>query len=118
MTNSMNSGIKMNGEEVSLQYVLDHVGKGWHPLVTKLIENLFKFGWDGDLHQIKEKFGGLRFYIGEGNDAIYTYIDAAEMLSLTTCEICGKPGSTSGWGRNWIRTLCKEHGEEYRLKGL
>lgn len=118
MKNSKNFLIKTYGEVTSLEEVLSHVNEGWHPLVTKLVEDLFKAGWNGDLHQIKEKFGGLRFYIGEGSDHVYALIMKAETESLTICEICGKPGRTSGWGTHWIKTLCEEHGEKYNKREL
>jgi hypothetical protein len=87
--------------------VLASVGEGWHKLVDELIDDLFELGWDGSLHQIKEKFGGLRFYIGGGDDRIHERIYRAEAESLRTCESCGKPGkpTTSGW----VRTLCESH---------
>ena len=85
------------------------IEKGWHPLVKELIEELKKLGWDGHISQIKEKFGGLRFYIGCGNDAIFDAIDRAEHKSYTICEECGKPGVLRSGG--WLRTLCDEHSE-------
>ena len=60
--------------------------------------------------QIKEKFGGLRFYVDNASDRIYNFIDFAETLSNTTCEICGSPGGHSGGF--WIKTLCKKHAEK------
>ena len=42
--------------------------------------------------QVKEKFGGLRFYIDNGSEAIQDLIEAAETESLCTCEDCGLPG--------------------------
>lgn len=57
--------------------------------------------------QVKEKFGGLRFYVNGANDKQYELIDFAESLSLTTCEVCGKKGKRNRSG--WITTRCKEH---------
>jgi len=54
--------------------------------------------------QVKEKFGGLRFYMTCGTDEIYDLTDKAEALSYKTCEECGKPGEERHGG--WIRTLC------------
>ena len=54
--------------------------------------------------QVKEKFGGLRFYMTCGTDEIFNLIDEAEELSYKTCEECGKPGEEKDTG--WIRTLC------------
>lgn len=86
------------------------VGKGWRPLVLRLIEDLFEMGWDGHLCQVKEKFGGLRFYIGAGSDGINDRIQEAEAESIRTCEGCGQPGKLRGEG--WIKCLCDECAKE------
>ena len=60
-----------------------------------------------DLIQVKEKFGGLRFYIDGGNNYIDGMISLAEDMSYRICEICGTSkniGQTSGW----ITTICKD----------
>lgn len=57
--------------------------------------------------QVKEKFGGLRFYYMGGDEYIRGLENMAESMSYRTCEVCGAPG-TSTKGR-WIRTLCEEH---------
>jgi hypothetical protein len=87
------------GRRWPLDWVLQGVGPGWSKIVQRLIRDLFLLGWDGNLHQIKEKFGGLRFYIGGGSDAIYRRIDQAEAESFKTCELCGEPGKlyADGW---------------------
>jgi hypothetical protein len=56
--------------------------------------------------QVKEKFGGLRFYIcgGDANEAIRGAIRMAESMSFTVCESCGHPGHKQPGG--WIKTLC------------
>jgi len=95
-----------------LDDVVEGVGPGWEDIVRRLVTDLFALGWDGDLHQIKEKFGGLRFYIGVGNEALWKRIDQAEDESMRTCEQCGQPGETSSWGGYWINALCPAHGKE------
>lgn len=62
--------------------------------------------------QVKEKFGGLRFYIDGGDDIVYAMIGMAESMSVVTCETCGSPGRQRSGG--WIRTLCDKHEEEYK----
>jgi hypothetical protein len=55
--------------------------------------------------QVKEKFGGLRFYIGGADYEAHAMIQMAEIMSLVTCEQCGNPGSLHH--RNgWLKTLC------------
>jgi hypothetical protein len=90
--------------EFPLEHILGCVGKGWHSIVTRLISDLKELGWDGNLNQIKEKFGGLRFYIGAGTKEIYDRIAKAGDESLKTCEMCGKLGKPRGtW---YVKTLC------------
>ena len=60
--------------------------------------------------QVKEKFGGLRFYYTGGDDKIRGMVGMAESLSAITCEECGAPGDQRQGG--WIRTLCDEHAAE------
>jgi hypothetical protein len=60
--------------------------------------------------QVKEKFGGLRFYYDGGDDHISGMVRMAESWAGHSCETCGKPGTIRHGG--WIRTLCDEHEEE------
>lgn len=57
--------------------------------------------------QVKEKFGGLRFYYRGGDDYISGLSAMAESMSYITCEDCGNPGKPNKIG--WIRTLCTTH---------
>lgn len=57
--------------------------------------------------QVKEKWGGLRFYVNSSDNYIDGAIALAESLSLRTCEQCGAPGKPRGGG--WVRTLCDSH---------
>jgi hypothetical protein len=63
--------------------------------------------------QVKEKFGGLRFYVNcRRNEAIRQRIGIALDKSFHTCEICGQPETPRE--ARCIKTLCDEHasGEE------
>ena len=73
---------------------------------TKLIDDLFEVGWDGMILQIKEKFGGLRFYIGCGTQEMFDLIEDAEDKSITICEECGRPGTLRNGG--WLVTRCDD----------
>ena len=70
--------------------------------------------------QVKEKFGGLRFYVQAATDKHYQYISFAESMSYRTCEECGNPGKTYTDG--WHTTLCDIHAamagkeEEYQYE--
>lgn len=98
------------------------IGEGWHSLVSTLIRgidyrlnppyNPRKEPIEFYLDQVKEKFGGLRFYYTGGDEYIAGMVSFAENLSTTICEVCGKPGHRRD-GR-WIRTLCDQHETEYQ----
>lgn len=83
------------------------VDNGWLPLIKELIEDLIKLGWDKKVTQVKEKFGGLRFYINSGSNEIHERITEAERKSYETCEITGNPGELRN-DIGWYRTLCEE----------
>lgn len=79
---------------------------GWASLVMPLID--FCEQHKVEIAQVKEKFGGLRFYAGPADDKIVAQldamIDAAETASYRTCESCGAPGKQRPGG--WIHTYC------------
>jgi hypothetical protein len=85
-------------------YDVGWVGDGWLPLLKELIQDLIGLGWNKQICDIKEKFGGLRFYIAGGSDEIFDRIDKAESDSYKICETCGEPGEPTQGG--WIKTLC------------
>jgi len=60
--------------------------------------------------QIKEKFGGLRFYYDGGDEFIRGAVRMAEYEASRTCEVCGTPGKRRDGG--WVRTLCDTHAEK------
>lgn len=87
-------------------------GEGWWPIIAQLDRHIAAIESAYEVHQIKEKFGGLRFYYagGTGNDArIDELIAQAERVAAQTCELCGAPGRARGIGL--IRTVCDEHAE-------
>lgn len=94
-----------------MSYGICSCGSGWYGIIKRLIEDLIELGWDKQICQIKEKFGGLRFYINSGNDAIWQRIALAEEESYNTCETCGTTEQI-GRTRGWITTLCKPCAEK------
>ena len=54
--------------------------------------------------QVKEKLGGLRFYLNYYDDFIRGVISMAESMSYRICESCGNPGKCNEEG--WLITLC------------
>lgn len=107
------------------------IGEGWYPIVESLCKNIQRhIDWRNEtrerllksnpydheipeevpqviVQQIKEKFGGLRFYCRGGDDTIRGMIEMAEAWAEHACEKCGKPGQLRSGG--WMQTLCDEH---------
>jgi hypothetical protein len=102
------------------------VGAGWWPILESLCANIQSYiDWKQEqkekynrgegcpqviVRQIKEKFGGLRFYYDGGDDRVYGMVQMAEAWADRSCEMCGKPGTRRSGG--WVRTLCDEHEAE------
>jgi hypothetical protein len=96
------------------------VGEGWWPILQALCSNIQHYlNWKNResevvpqvvVAQIKEKFGGLRFYYDGGDDQVTGMVRMAEAWADKSCETCGAPG-TSG-SKGWIKTLCPTHRAE------
>lgn len=56
--------------------------------------------------QIKQKYGGLRFYYTGGDDTVSALVSFAENLSNKTCEHCGQVGKKRN--ASYIEVLCDE----------
>ena len=97
------------------------VPKGWLPVIDKLcaciqhyIDYHVSYTKDGHVKpqqvrcsQMKEKFGGLRFYTDGHDEVVEGMIKMAEHLCDITCQDCGSEedlGITSGW----ITVLCRK----------
>lgn len=88
-----------------------NVAEGWYPLIKDLIEELITLGWNKKIVQVKEKFGGLRFYVGTLPEGGYEIISKYEGNSYSICEKCGEEGKIRGSLR-WVLTLCDKHFKE------
>lgn len=88
------------------------IDEGWYGIVFELDKQLAALDPDYTIAQVKEKFGGLRYYLEdikpEARDRAYKLIEEAEAKASRTCEICGQPG-TLNTKKMWYRTLCQEH---------
>ena len=101
---------------------LSSVGLGWASIINRIYDNMP----EGILvNQVKEKFGGLRFYYDleiqdNGEDsvtppeqALYfrdVVVQEAESDSYKTCEDCGSQEQVTTkpyTGKYWIVTLCE-----------
>lgn len=89
-----------------------HCPPGWLPAVERLTELLERIGGVRCV-QVKEKFGGLRYYVESEDETpiqsadrelIYGLIQVCEDACAVTCLYCGAPGTLRGGG--WMRTLC------------
>jgi len=106
------------------------VGDGWFNLMDELCSSLQEYSDKMNIQvvaeQVKEKFGGLRFYYrielgdnlknGKTEDelkelyiSIYKEIDKmirkAEYRSETECEICGNPSVVQSFN-GWLSCTC------------
>lgn len=89
------------------------VGDGWYHLLDVLCEELQRETDQGApqvvASQVKEKFGGLRFYVESANARQMAMIDIAEALSLRVCDVCGSPGTLGESTTGWLSTRCEAH---------
>jgi len=98
--------------------------EGWERLVGDLLDEIgcemAKYPQARlKILQIKEKFGGLRFYFelkkapDELRDAVRACYERAEKLSWSICEVCGQPGHLRhAADREWFWVRCDQHASE------
>jgi hypothetical protein len=89
------------------------IGDGWYKLVYELVRDirvndLKKGDWITKATQVKEKFGGLRFYVTGTSDKNWTLIRSAEEKSYATCEQTGSEVEVGTWKHRWMQTLCRK----------
>lgn len=92
-------------------------GDGWFPILDSLggiIQSEVSAKQIEYFHvdQIKEKFGGLRFYCIGANDRVKGAIEMAEVMSTFVCEHCGNHGILRH-DRLWFKTYCDPCNIEY-----
>lgn len=96
---------------------------GWYPIILKLHREIKSYDSNYEIHQIKEKFGILRFYYAHSwgkastpeQEVIHRECEniagIAALVSSKTCELCGLPGLITKNNLN-IKTLCGLHAAE------
>ena len=104
--------------------------KGWGPLVWNLCK-LIDHHVNGNPHvweykdvkapdpsvvQVKEKFGGLRFYCHGTDDKIKGYIEMTEYLSHELCQECGTNQNVNKNSEGWRRAMCPPCRKEFYKK--
>ena len=84
------------------------IGDGWLDLIDKLCYDLVNLPVPEDFRviQVKEKFGGLRFYCNFYPEGVNKLVSEAENKSYKICERCGSANEVKQEG-SWIKTLCK-----------
>jgi hypothetical protein len=98
------------------------VGEGWLPIINELCHEIKTVTDSLIATQIKEKFGGLRFYytFDENDDLssidyekINLLVRKYEIVAENTCESCGNATNLSKSG-HWYKTICPDcHDGEY-----
>lgn len=88
-------------------------GDGWFNLIYALCEELEQQAILEktplpEAQQVKQKLGGLRFYVNGGTREMLNLIDAAETRSETLCEVYGDHAERFS-DAGWIKTRCREH---------
>lgn len=107
---------------------------GWYDLIDELCAKITELDKEKVVKavQVKEKFGGLRFYIygsfvidflGQASlemkddseqqppKDVHDLIHEYQNRSYSICEVCGKPGQICQTQSRWYKTVCKEHRE-------
>lgn len=89
-------------------------GDGWYDIIDSLCETITEQDIDLKVVQVKEKFGGLRFYYGEvevederKGDLLHGAVRMACNMSFRVCESCGSPGEHRDDG-GWYKTRCDD----------
>jgi len=92
-----------------LENAMMSVPTGWVPIVRKLCEDVEEIDVGIDVHQIKEKFGSIRFYYTtlSSREDINELIKDAQSQAKRTCQRCGEPGEDRSVN-NWITVLCND----------
>jgi hypothetical protein len=96
---------------------------GWFDIINnacKIIQNHMKCRPECppvEFSQIKEKFGGLRLYYFGGDEYVSGVCSMAELMSYSTCEISGMPGTLCRAG-TWLRTLSPEMAAKHNYEPL
>lgn len=92
------------------------IGPGWHDLIVDILDKARELDFKIKLDQVKEKFGGLRFYWSVPEDFDYDEDDLDELRDVTqekesesfeVCESCGTEEDVETKGDGWVKTYCE-----------
>lgn len=88
-------------------------GDGWFAIIDRLCSTIQQHLAQNPTvppvvaKQVKEKFGGLRFYFEGGDDFVDGAAHLAEALSYRTCEECGSTTDVGQTHSTWVYTRCR-----------
>jgi hypothetical protein len=103
------------------------VGEGWWPVITATHKAMLAIEPDYKIAQIKEKFGGLRYYwdmpwidypedreptpeedaeYKRKHDILEALASLAEAICAHICEYCGRASEPSANSGYWIKNHC------------
>lgn len=104
-------------KDFALEHFLNEVPVGWHDLVRDTHKQIIKVDPEYRIRQIKEKFGGLRYYYEASRSHVIAEIErvvkTSEVAASIICQNCGKVGASLGVKNGWYATLCETHFEEW-----
>jgi hypothetical protein len=115
------------GQNKSLQESSMHWGfqcdDGWFDLIWNLSHAIEEAARQEGLEpqndawpeatQVKQKFGTLRFHLQNYHEGIRALIREAGAAAGKICEVCGASSSSVVNSRRWVKTLCRDHAEEF-----
>lgn len=85
--------------------------EGWFPIILETSKRIEELNQTQNLNikaaQVKEKFGGLRFYLDSTNNEAEEIIREAEKKCERTCEYCGSSGVIDTC-RGWWKCICEK----------
>jgi hypothetical protein len=112
-------GLLVSWRKIFVGWKTGWKSKGWYKRVWA---NIKRYGVPVDIDsmqvrasQVKEKYGGLRFYVHNSDDYVLGMIHMAEEMSYRICEVCGKTGSLYKHA-GWYKTVCEECAEPLGYK--
>lgn len=87
--------------------------RGWYPIIIDVDQKLAELDPNYVVHQVKEKFGGLRYYFEamantdhETWEKMQQIVRQAEKRADKTCEICGSTKKVALRDHGWWKTMC------------
>lgn len=97
------------------------VDEGWYQLIVDCDKELTAIDPNYQIFQVKEKFGGLRYYFQPSQSDTSTemreVVAKYEAIAAQTCEATGKSGVLMKSIGGWYKTLNPEYAADTLLYG-